>query len=322
MIGEYMKIVGLMIARDEENTVGLAIDSASNIIDELVYIDNMSMDRTPQIVFDKCTEHGIKIYTVQAPLSFMVAHLRRLALQIGIKHTNADWFYTVDADMVFDDKMDVRSFAAQDVYDQFFFRTLNLVGDVSKRKIGSLNIPHMWLFRNRPGMKIFAGPNYAIHDGVTDPNKDRFLGWNLNGIKPYSHIFWRTQIMYSRRWNMAHNTNMSVEAFIKMYFPETPTEDYKKTYILNRLRHRCMNVDPGMDRYLNYTKLFNDWQCPFELILDNNGDIIGRTPDMIDVDILHDEDIFQLTQKQAMVFQEMETKGHHLYIQVDTESGE
>lgn len=286
-----MKVVGLMIARDEEVCVGLTLDTCHEWIDELCFIDNSSKDATVAIVKERCAKYGIPLYMDTAPLTNTIAQLRQKCLQLGVSR-NPDWFFTVDADMVFNhEKIDIRELAASNQYDAYFFRTMNMHGDKDGGRCGGLNIPHMWLFRNMPD--IWAGPNYVCKSGRTDPDTERFLGWNLTSVKEAHHFFWRSQIWYARAYNYQHGTNLSPEEFIKVYFgPSGVTENYILSFVYHTLVGLCAKVPyvaslyhmdeaTFRDKYMDFPAEYHAWNCPFSLRFTTDGLLIGRAPDLM-----------------------------------------
>lgn len=302
-----MKIVGLMIARDEGLCCGMTVETAKDFVDVIVLVDNMSVDGTAEIVKAKCAEFGIELHTIKSPLTCTVDQLRMNCLNEG-KKLQPDWFLNMDADTVFNcEKIDLRKLAEQSNYEQIWFRTLNLYGDMKNRRIGGLNIPHLWMFRNIKNIVVWG--NYGCPMHTQDPNSDRLIGWNLNGIKYADHIFWRYQIWHARKYNELHKTNLSVDQYIKMAFTNfpsgKPTEQYVKCYVLNRLTIQCLKLDltaaylkltpeKFVAEYMDYPKVLKEWGSPFELIFDGEYKAIGRKPDLLDVPLLPNAEIWQL----------------------------
>jgi glycosyltransferase involved in cell wall biosynthesis len=80
------KISGIIIARNEEEMIGEALDSLS-FCDEIVVIDNGSTDRTREIAEKK----GAKIYEIQTN---DFSQLR----DFGLKKAESEWVLYLDAD--------------------------------------------------------------------------------------------------------------------------------------------------------------------------------------------------------------------------------
>ena len=77
-----------MIARNEEAFIGGALESARDIVDEMIVVDTGSSDRTVEIA----REYGAKVYFYEWRDSF--ADARNEAL----KHATGDWVLILDAD--------------------------------------------------------------------------------------------------------------------------------------------------------------------------------------------------------------------------------
>ncbi|MBU0777827.1 hypothetical protein KKF82_06175 [Patescibacteria group bacterium] len=310
---EILKVVGLMIARDEAVCCTLTIKSIVGLVDELVFVDNSSQDGTPDKVRRACSECGISLHSFHAPLSYTVEMLRAKALEEG-KKLKPDWFFTCDADMVFKDAKYLRDLAENGGYDQYFFETLNIAGGRDGIFWGSLNDRpvHLWMYRNHGS--IYACANYICPEDThrADPNRNRFLGWNLNGFKYYDHTFWRYQIYFSRLYNRKHGTNLSVDDYIKRYFGGNPGIDYQKRFVLNRIIGMCHNKFENYSKargipwekfeneYLDFNDILKEWvvSCPFLMIIDSKtGEVMGRHPDLVGVEILPDSKFDQLMGK-------------------------
>lgn len=306
------KVVGLMIARDEGLVAGMAVETAAPILDELVFVDNASKDNTVKVVQAACKKHNIPLFLYHEDLTNTVARLRQKCLDYGMLR-HGTHFFTVDGDMVFTDAKMIRKLAEDNKYDTYWFRTLNLYGDMKSKRIGGMNIPHVWLFRKKNG--IVGGPNYQFvsANNKTDPDKDRFIGWNLNGIKWFDHIFWRYQIWYQRAWNAGHKVGLGVDEWIQLYFKKDPSDMYKKTYVLNRMRIQCLKVEATAKawgcsteefekKFMNYPPILKNWDCPFELIFDKEEKVCGRKPDLEGVKVCENEEILTLKKKVMDAF--------------------
>lgn len=305
-----------MIARDEETCVGLALDTCHKWIDRLCFIDNSSTDRTVEIVMERCRRYHIPLVMDYAPLTDTIGQLRLKCIKLALPY-NPEWFFVVDADMVYNhEKINAREIAQKKLYDAHFFRTLNLYGDRDSGLIGGMNIPHMWLFRNKNG--IHAGPNYTVPNTWNlNPDTERFIGWNLTGMKDADHFFWRSQVWYSRAYNYQHNTNLSPTEFIKLYFgPNGMPPNYKESFVYYALITNCRPVseiaalksinlteEEFREKYLDYPKEYREWRCPFKLIFEN-GSITGRFPDLMDFKLIPYAEIYQYKPKVSATFKE------------------
>lgn len=312
-----MKIVGLMVAKDEEICCGMTVETVKDIVDEIVFVDHMSKDRTVEIVKGKCKEFDIPLRVYQADSNLRLGDLHKIALIHGRK-LKPDWFFRIEADIIFTNAKMVIELAEKGEYDQYWFRTLNLYGDIKHKRFAGLNIPHMWLFRNREGIDIAVVYCCREITHKSDPNKERFLGWNLDGLKYYDRIFYRYQQWYQRLWNKKYGTKIGTLEFIEKYFNGQPSEQYKKVFVLNRLHLGCAKLESiasyhKMDagefemKYVQYPDFLKNWDCPFELILNDNGEAIGRHPDLVDVPLLDDEKIYQLKKEVTSWFRSSDT---------------
>lgn len=307
-----MNIVGLMIARDEEVGAGLTVDTCKDWVDEIVLVNHDSTDRTVEVVHERCVKYGIPMTYMNVPLEGNTFDtLRRKALKIARDVSDPDWLFMLDADMIFDTRVDVRGLAAKGEYDQFSFRTMNMAGVHEKLPVG-LNEPHVWLLRNHPGMTTAV--NYLIPTGSKCPDDQTFLGWNLNYVKGYKHLYWRNLWFLSHYHNWLNGTNISVEDYLaNIHKPQKPhTEQYIKEFVLNRLwtasntkRRETLADAAGMtldeydDKFFHYPEIVGEWECPFKIILNDDGEIIGRDPDLLGVELRRDRSYFPEHQEMS-----------------------
>jgi len=177
-----MEIVGLMVAQDEEVCVGMTVETVKDIVDSIVFVDHDSKDKTSEIVRERCEKHGIPLYECKGGPELRLEDVRKMALERG-KKLNPDWFYQIDADMVFINQKEIRGLAEEGRYYYYWFRTLNLYGDMKNRRTAGLNIPHPYLFRNKDAPVISEGVYYCSEKYSKDPDGERFIGWNLDGLK-------------------------------------------------------------------------------------------------------------------------------------------
>lgn len=93
-----MKIVGLMLARDEAWCVGLTLPVALSWCDEVVVLDHKSRDATPELVADAAREHPGRVHLVrerEAP--FHEAAMRQRTLDVA-RSRGATHCAIIDAD--------------------------------------------------------------------------------------------------------------------------------------------------------------------------------------------------------------------------------
>ena len=295
-------IVGMMAARDEAPIVELAIRSVAPHIDLLVFVDHKSNDNTGEIVSKVCEELGIPLDAMKYTQDAYIAELRYLLLKRAQVH-NPEWIMTVDADSLFVNNIDIRKMLRDTAYDQFWFRSTHVTGDGDIIRVQGVSIPHPWIFRNKAGIQV--GANLCANEGThtSCPDKDRTLRLNLNGIKEKHILFNRTHIHHMRIFNEKYNTQYKLETYIRKGFPGgAPTDEYVDSFVVNRLRRMGNNTISRIAKIKNMTKdefmdkrmhidwsLWNDWDCKFELILDNEGKVVGRKPDLINVEHLVDD---------------------------------
>lgn len=305
-----MKIAGLMCVRDEEVCCGLTIDTVKDWVDEIILVDHSSTDKTVDIITNKCNDYKIPLQTFTIDAAKTLVDLRAKAITEAMK-SKPDWFFIIDGDMVFNTiGVDVRELVRNPFVEQYWFSTLNIYGD--KEHFDGMNIPHLWLFKNVKSIYATASYHCPDHRKATSVP---FLGWNLGGLKSVERLFWRYQLWYSRAWNRGHDTNINVDEFLKEYFDGPPSPEYVREFMLNRIRvrakditttaHRTDFTNPddnfGMravdfeHRYLTYPAPMRKWECPYKLIVEN-GEIIGRDPDILNVPVKRDDEILQLTE--------------------------
>jgi len=291
-----MKITGLLVARDEEQLVRLAIESAKDVIDELVFIDHASTDGTGNEVIAACEDFKIPLRTGSASNSYSLWECREEAHKRAIAD-GCDWTFTVDADMWFTNTNTIRALAEKGEYDAFWFRTLNFSMDLNH--ISGLNPPHVWLIRASD--KVNYGANYMVPSNhfKSDPNKDRFIGYNMTYLKPIDHIFWRRHIPGQRTYNKLNNCSISLDEYLDLIYDEPPDDEYKKQFVLGIFQEPD-DWDLDEARYGKRTwelsrpaeydvykygpvpkELVESVAGKYKMLFDNEGKCIGREPDLL-----------------------------------------
>lgn len=310
-----VKIVGLLVARDEEPCIGMTIESVKDLVDAIIFIDHASKDKTKEIVKAKCSTFGIHLRTFTLPPSWILADLRLYAWERA-KSLNPDYTFTIDGDMIYIDDMDkeylkappglelfsiqdIRKLAEKGEYDFYNFPTLNFSLDLNHT--AAMNMPHLYLLRYKPGVQSNANFHVDPRKFKQDYNRNRFMGWNLTYQRSAERIFYRRHMPGQRFYNRDHKTRISVDQFIKLkYGKRGPTKKQIMDYVIgifqppknkeeDREKYGPRNwekqskpVPYDFDKYGALPKILaNSSFMEYEMIFDKNGICIGRYPDMI-----------------------------------------
>jgi glycosyltransferase involved in cell wall biosynthesis len=291
-----MKITGLLVARDEVDLVGLAIESAKDVIDELVFVDHASKDDTGEAVISACDEHDIPLRLTAAPATDSLWECREMAHRKAIAD-GCDWTFTVDADMWFVNTTTIRTLAEKGEYDAYWFRTLNFSMDLDH--ISGLNPPHVWLIRASD--KVGFGANYLVPQNHfrSDPDRERFIGYNMTYLKSIDHIFWRRHIPGQRAYNKTHDCNISLDEYLSLIYDEPPDDEYKRQFVLGIFQEpddweldeaRYGKRSWALARPAEYDvtkygpvpkELTESVAGKYKMLFDNSGQCIGREPDLL-----------------------------------------
>ncbi|PWI57859.1 glycosyltransferase [Sulfoacidibacillus thermotolerans] len=141
-----------MIVQNEEQFIAQCLQSAVDLVDEIIIVDTGSTDRTLEI----CKSFGAKIYSFSWNDNFSEAR------NAALSYAHGEWILVLDAD----DELSIsthdfiRDLLNQKSYDAFFFITKNLVGDPKNPSF--LNYAQLRLFRNQPSFR-YSG---AIHERI------------------------------------------------------------------------------------------------------------------------------------------------------------
>lgn len=164
-----------MIVRNEEDTIAHCLQSAIELVDEIIVVDTGSTDRTMEI----CRVYGAKIHRFHWENDFSAARNESLV------HASREWILVLDADdeLPKDSHTQIRKLIDGEGHDAFFFITRNLVGDPQHPTI--LNYAQLRLFRNHinfryqgaihelipkvPSVKFQVAPTiFVLHRGYLD----------------------------------------------------------------------------------------------------------------------------------------------------------
>lgn len=141
-----------MIAKNEEENIGRALESVKDIVDEMIVVDTGSTDSTVKIA----ESYGAKVYYYEWNNNFSDAK------NFALEKAAGDWILLMDADdeLVREDKQKLLDLLKNADYDVYFMDTLSFVGDRPGNDI-VMNI-NVRLIRNGKGIK-FSG---AIHEQI------------------------------------------------------------------------------------------------------------------------------------------------------------
>lgn len=91
-----MRVIGIMLVRDEDLYVATALRNAIEFCDQLFVVDNLSKDRTPEILGSLVAEFGPKLEVFRSE-NTSVSH------QLIESYANSDtWIFGVDGDEIYD----------------------------------------------------------------------------------------------------------------------------------------------------------------------------------------------------------------------------
>jgi len=303
------RVVGLLVANDKEDYIDMVIDSVSGIIDDLVFIDDMSCDRTVEIVKSRSEHYGINLMIREFNAETTRRRMWSEAVGQGVKLCKGSgWLFIVDPDTIVMDAESIRSMLDAGEHDEYWFKSLNLCGDMTNDYIGDMNSPCCYIFRSNMEIETDDMGCHVIGNNSRDMT-DRFIGWNLSWLQYADKIFEHYQRWFAWVWNKHHGTDMDLSEFLCAFFSRDttgePSESYMKVFVLNRLRAKCRKAawiaeEMGIDeaefrkKYMIIPQSLEGWDCLFELQFDDDGDIIGRYPDLMATSILDDSQIYQI----------------------------
>lgn len=141
-----MSISLCMIAKDEEENIGRALESIKDVVDEMIVVDTGSTDSTVKIA----ESYGAKVYYFEWNNNFSDAR------NFSLEKASGDWILIMDADDEFvrEDAQKLIDLTKKDGVDAYFMETLSFVGD-------------------RPGYDIVMNLNVRL---IKNKKEYRFLG--------------------------------------------------------------------------------------------------------------------------------------------------
>jgi glycosyltransferase involved in cell wall biosynthesis len=91
----FLPLISLcMIARDNERTIGAALETIRKYVDDIVVVDTGSKDRTPEIA----AELGARVFHFEWCDDFSAARNE------SIRHALGEWVFWMDTDDVIDEE--------------------------------------------------------------------------------------------------------------------------------------------------------------------------------------------------------------------------
>ena len=145
----------VIITHNEEENILRCLDSVKNLSDEIIVIDSMSTDHTPDI----CREYGCRVISHE----FLGYGQQK---QYGTEQASNNWILSIDADEVVSETLrsEIRSLLNQEAIIQAGFRipfSLFYMGRIL-RFSGTGNEYHMRLFDRTRGKFT----EVAVHEGI------------------------------------------------------------------------------------------------------------------------------------------------------------
>jgi len=153
LIRESMKLSGCMIVKDEEETIGRAINSLIGVVDELIVVDTGSKDNTPQIAISM----GAEVYSIPWEDDFA------LARNFALSKASGDWILVLDADeeLSAESREKVRDLLKSSTACMYYVKLVNfLTDDQNKEDASEAYIVR--IFPRSPDIKYYK----RIHEEV------------------------------------------------------------------------------------------------------------------------------------------------------------
>ena len=173
MIGDALSVVGAatstpqpltptpllslcMIARDNERTIGPALEVIRNYVDDIVVVDTGSKDRTPEIA----ASLGARLFHFEWCDDFSAARNE------SIRHALGQWIFWMDTDDVIDDEnaRKVREIVSHDVPPNVmgFLMKVRCPGTAENGNADYVEVDQVKLFRNVPEHQF----EWRIHEQI------------------------------------------------------------------------------------------------------------------------------------------------------------
>jgi len=188
-----------MIVKNEESSLPQALNSAKDVVDEMVILDTGSTDKTVEIA----KEYGARVYQFEWCNDFSAARNEAL------KYVQGKWVLVLDADEVLTDSIvpELKQVIQNDQY-----LLINLI----RQEIGAAQSPYSQvsrLFRNHPEVS-FSRPYHAMVDDSVAELLEREPQWKVVSLPKVAilHYGYQQKAIASRD---KYNRGMeAMEAFL------------------------------------------------------------------------------------------------------------
>ncbi|AET66037.1 glycosyl transferase [Desulfosporosinus orientis DSM 765] len=165
-----------MIVKDEEECILSAINSALDLIDELIVIDTGSSDCTPQLAL----EAGAKLFPFRWAEDFS------LARNFALKQASSDWILILDADEVLDtiNSKTFCSLLSNREVEGYFIRIKSILDSTMRVS----NDEVVRLFRNKQDYRFEGAIHEQIAPSILRTNQGRGLASSPITISHYGYL--------------------------------------------------------------------------------------------------------------------------------------
>jgi tetratricopeptide (TPR) repeat protein len=196
-----------MIVKNEEQNLTNCLNSAKNLVDEMIVVDTGSTDKTKEIA----TNLGAKVYDYAWQDNF--ADARNYALQF----VSRDWVLILDADEVLIEK--IIPHIETVIQDKN-----NLVVNLIRHEIGALSSPYSSisrLFRCHPEIK-FSRPYHALIDDSVIKLHQKESHWQIVDLPEIAieHYGYQPQVIISQ------DKTQRAKKAMESYLAENPNDAY------------------------------------------------------------------------------------------------
>jgi len=157
----YMKISACVITKNEEQNIGVCLESLKGIVHEIIVVDTGSTDQTATIA----SNYGAVVYNYEWQNDFAAAK------NYAIDQAQGEWIIFLDADEYLSDEarqsfeLYMKKIYANKNFDAVAVRIINIDKDEADKELSSFVTVR--IFRNRPNLKY----KNAIHEELVNLDK-------------------------------------------------------------------------------------------------------------------------------------------------------